>query len=82
MGQGDLVGGEAAGGGTVDGRVESGPAVGGRTGLSRQRKQGSWVGGGKMGTVPRQQVSQGAALLRQAAPWETTPRLRLSQDSS
>lgn len=46
MGQGDLVGGEAAGGGTVDGRGESGPAEDGRAGLSRQRKQGSWVGVG------------------------------------
>lgn len=86
MGQGDLVGGEAAGGGTVDGRGESGPAERGWTSRTFQAEEtgklGGGGGGGKMGTVPRQQVSQEAELLREAAPWETTPHLRLSQDSS
>ena len=82
MGQGDLVGGEAAGWGTADGRGESGPAECGRAGHSRQREQGARQREWKGGDSHQAASVSGAALLGEAAPWETTPSLRLSQDSS
>lgn len=82
MGQGDLVGGEAAGQGTADGRGESGPAEHGQAGHSGQREQGAGQRGWKGGDGHQAARVSGAALLGEAAPWETTPSVRLSQDSS
>lgn len=59
MGQGDLVGGEAAGQGTTDGRGESGPAERGQAGHSGQREQGAGQRGWKGGDGHQQHVCQG-----------------------